>query len=613
MMEGPKLPIWSPILPALALGLALAVTGAACGDDRQVDPPVPQATKLEATPDTILLLPGQGRTTGFRLTDMAGQPLGGERLELAIVDDGPDGESRPAGATLSASSALTDADGVARVQVTGGLPTKFEIAARHQRALSVETTVIVGNSPHGYVTIVPAVIEAAAALALTTVDLLLYDDRRCVDLPLVPPNQPTRPVRTAAPGAGVDFAVYTGVVSAVIGRGRGAAGKLLAVGCVDVPGSAAAAGDKLRIDLPLGPLTLVPAGAFGVASRLDLENARELTDRLAVPWQELGDCPLDPAERWLDCAVDALGGSTADLLDCVPSPAGEGALGAAVAARRGAKAAGSSCRGATTAAGASSLDAKLGALFTGATAAWPLVYLRELGTDAAALLDDVILESTLAFTATDRGDAFLATHTLAALSFRLRGEWASSSAVALGIPAAEARFVPAAAAGDRLALGEHGLTLRLGTLMRAAFADGALASRGLPRQPAALLEAVFAKATMDAGGGVRRSGCDAMDAVVCADIGQAAGCFRDACVAGQAALANQLDQAFATADGGGLDLVLSGSAVMIDDHGDGLASRLGDTESGRPGLWTAELRTVAGTRIVGGSWTALRNAPATQP
>ena len=102
--------------------------------------------------------------------------------------------------------------------------------------------------------------------------------------------------------------------------------------------------------------------------------------------------------------------------------------------------------------------------------------------------------------------------------------------------------------------------------------------------------------------------CDALDALVCADVGVGVGCLRAACLAGQVALATRLDAAFELADGDGSDLQLSGSASMVDSDGDGVADKLGTTVEGS-GLWTAQIRAHAGTEIVSGSWTGSPQPP----
>ena len=120
---------------------------------------------------------------------------------------------------------------------------------------------------------------------------------------------------------------------------------------------------------------------------------------------------------------------------------------------------------------------------------------------------------------------------------------------------------------------------------------------------ATFVDRLFALAANGTGTG-RTAGCDALDAVVCADVGRMPGCLRVACAAGQAALASRLDASFAVLDGDGTDLQLSGSAVMTDADQDGVAEQLGGTAS-NPGLWTGQLRAHGGTETIGGSWAGM--------
>src|SRR6185503_5178793 len=109
--------------------------------------------------------------------------------------------------------------------------------------------------------------------------------------------------------------------------------------------------------------------------------------------------------------------------------------------------------------------------------------------------------------------------------------------------------------GDLLTIESHNLGLHLGTLARTAFTKAALTVGQVPVAPGqtavgAFVDRLFALAANGTGAG-RTAGCDALDAVVCADVAHMPGCLRLACVAGQAALAARLDAAFAVLDGDG--------------------------------------------------------------
>jgi hypothetical protein len=114
--------------------------------------------------------------------------------------------------------------------------------------------------------------------------------------------------------------------------------------------------------------------------------------------------------------------------------------------------------------------------------------------------------------------------------------------------------------------------------------------------------------------GTALRGCDALDSLLCAEVGQASGCVSAACVSGLQALSQRLDASFAALDGQDLDFFLSGSAPIIDRDGDGHADALGSANpaassspvSTGPGLWLSTFKNRTGTTNVYGSWSAER-------
>ena len=232
-----------------------------------------------------------------------------------------------------------------------------------------------------------------------------------------------------------------------------------------------------------------------------------------------------------------------------------------------------------------------------------------LAAELSAILDQVSLQSTLALQPTAVRGTFLATHLLRAATFTVGTTVTSIDVVAQGLPTSFVRFVPVTATGTSVTIGTHVIGLGLGSLAHTAFAKAALAARGLPSDTRALLDAMFglaaAPATADA---TRATGCDALDAVVCSDVGRNTGCLRAACLAGLTALATKLDAAFLSADSDGAGLQLSGSAPMLDDDGDGIADRLGASNPA-PGVWSVELRAHAGTEVLSAPWTGVTVRP----
>src|SRR5205823_9595059 len=104
----------------------------------------------------------------------------------------------------------------------------------------------------------------------------------------------------------------------------------VAAGCVDVPAGSLLPDGMVYVALPLDAVAPDPTGTFDVTSAFAFSPPLAAAAPLAAPWRDLADCPLDPAQLWLDCTIDALSGTSADdPLDCVPaaSPGGEGPLG----------------------------------------------------------------------------------------------------------------------------------------------------------------------------------------------------------------------------------------------------------------------------------------------
>jgi hypothetical protein len=590
---------WLYVFPAVAA----ALFAAGCVGDNL--PPITVLPPLVLVPlrKTVSVKPGQTARATFALTAVSGMPVAGERLDFAAVDNPETPESELFGATLSASSGLTDAAGMASVTITGGLETLFKLRARNARAaVPAEVTVIVREGDDGNIAVVavPAV-GSNAAMTVSAVDLLLFDKMSCSMLSPIAPPSTVYLKQTVPPGAPGTFGVSNMGTWAVLGQGRDGDGQLRASGCVDVPGSTVVVGKTVNVYLPLSEVEPIPRGTFVLSSSFSLAK-RELPRRVAAPWQDLGDCPLDPGQLWLDCAVDALGSPPGDALDCVPAASGEGDLANLITARRGNLSTGSACRAVAAATGAQGLDAKVAALFPSPAQA-PISSIDTLGTAIAAMFDDVKLGSTLALEPTASVEIFQATHTLRSASFQVGAQATTVDIVALGTPNSQARFVPVSTKDGLLSVGSHGMGMRLGTLAHTAFAKVSLTGHGFPSATSAYLDVAFGLATTGTGA-ARKAGCDALDVVVCTDVGRPVGCLGAACVAGQAALAARLDAAFTLADGDGADLQLSGSAAMTDDNGDGFADRLG-ASSKDSGLWTAQIRAHAGTEIVSGSWSGL--------
>jgi hypothetical protein len=609
-------PATKPARRTLArLAGVLAAALAACGGGPEAVKPPTTPQTLTATPATVWVQPGEMGSLTFELLGPTSMPIQGATVSFTIVDDPETPGTEALGATLVAPSATTDSRGQVVARVTGGSPAVFRVRASVPAATG-EAVIVVAAGGVGAVDVAPFFAAPSdAAPSARTIEVFFYDNSACKDIPARHPPQPARRMRAiavSATGAGpvtrYEF-VSTALGHAILARAVDARGSLLALGCVDLPGPALVAGGAVQIPVPLAGVGPDPVGRFTATTTLEIAPPLAAAEGIAAIWRDLTDCPLDPAQRWLDCTIDASGpASAADPLDCVPATAagGDGAVGDALGALRGVFLAGAdgmptACRGTKAPAGAVSVDATLAGLF-GSPRPAAFVRLEAAADDAAKLFDDLRLRSTLVLGAAAALGAVTATHTLDAVTFSLPGASTDVALMPLGLPVLTA--TPAATIqGDVLTLGGHAFTVRLGTAGRTAFGTLGLARRALPADSHELVAALAALARRDDDASV--TGCAALDATLCARIALAPGCLQAACAAGLDALATRLDASFELADGTDLDLHLSGQAPLLDTHGNGQADRLGDSATGA-GAWTVDLRPRGGRRAMAATWEAIR-------
>ncbi len=535
---------------AWLLGALAAVASGGCGGGGDASGTGPFA--LMVVTATLHVGPGDQTSASFILV-RGGAPAAGQTVTFTIEPPTTDA----AGATLTPASAITDATGTATVGVEAGQPASFYVQAQSQGA-TAEVLVVVETS--GTVLVAPFFAPSSTAAADTaSIRVLLYDDSSCGALDLDAPAASSRDAITLQ-GNGAQTAefpfVSTTVVNAAIGQALAADGvTVVADGCVDIPGSSLLAAETVEVALPLYDAVPDPVGTYTVTSTLTFTPPLAAAPALGAAWTNLSDCPLDPAELWLDCTVDALSPATAaDPLDCVPAtaPGSEGALGDAITALRGAPllddtGGPTGCRSARDAAGDESLDALSLGLF-GSPVPAAIVALPGIASDATAILDSVRLISMLVVAPSGTAGSYAVTHTLVNALFG--PGWQTSVPLAsLGLPSLQA-FTTATTSDDILTIGDHGFTLRLGTTARAAFGPLSLAPRGLPSDIPSFVSALFALASSADG---TATGCAALDGVICPAVGQPVGCATSACATGLAALAGQLEGAFSGADGTGLD------------------------------------------------------------
>jgi hypothetical protein len=599
--------------------LALAAL-AAVGCGTEAAPPEPTTPRMvTAMPATTQVPPGGTATLGFQVTGPTGAPVPGATVTFAIVEDPSTPDAKAEGATLAAASATTDAQGACGVRITAGLATAFLVRASSANATADVLVVVIAAGQAGAVDVAPffPVPDGAHAAAVAaSIDILFFDNRSCGDLDVRDPPTPVRtPVSVIVNPGAVPVASFSSLATnaayAIVGRARDGHGSIRALGCVDLPGRALVPGGSVQIALPLVDAGPDPIGTYAATSPLPIAPPLAAAATIGATWSDLTDCPLDPAQLWLDCAIDALGtGGPDDPLDCVPatSPGGDGALGDALGALRGAPLPGpdgapSGCRGSKTASGATSVDATLAGMF-GSPVPSTIVKLSAAGADAAHVFDNLQLRSTLDVRAGDTLAAAIVTHTLTSVVFGMPSATAEVSLVTLGLPVLSATTT-GVITDDTLTIAQHGFTVRLGSAARVGFGLTALARRGLPTDATGVVAAIAGLAHTDDG---NHTGCVALDAVLCPRVARAAGCLVTACATGLNALAARLDASFEAADGTGLDLYLAGSAPLLETHDDGLAGRLGDLQAGaQAGTWSVDLRPREGRRTFAAAWEAVRS------
>ena len=549
----------------------------------------------------------------FRLRGPQGEAVPEVPMHFSILDDANTPGS--GGAQLSFSSAITDSAGSVTLEVIAGEgateqnPLKFKVEASAGDADPLDIPIFVTTGALASVEIVPVFPDLSATDVATTY-IYFYDGTSCADVSLAHPAPPMRQVRPLSFGAppATFTSVVTGDVHAVLGLAVDAQNSAVAEGCTDLLGSSLSAEQPTRLLLPLPRLYPSPAGSFLAVSQFSFATALPGTISAREAWKDLSNDTCDPARLWLDCTIDALSGASADdPLDCQPVAGGEGPLGALLAARRAAAGGAPTCANQLDGSGNPTLDAKVYALFPAASL--DTLRLAKLPDELASALTRLTVESTLTVIATGAPNVFDIDHDLTAIDLPNAALHSLIAMTALAPPVREAAFVSGLSRAGQLVASPHGFTLRLGSAARFTFAASSLAPRLDVADVGGFIDALANLATRTEGGTLLR-GCDALDSLLCAEVNQAPGCVRAACLSGLDALSQRLDASFAALDGQDLDFFLSGSAPLVDRDGDGHADALGsNTTSAGPGLWSGTFKSRTGPPTnVYGSWTAERAA-----
>ncbi|MCA9543146.1 MAG: hypothetical protein KC613_02120 [Myxococcales bacterium] len=336
------------MLAALLVGLATAATG--CGDDA---PPV-QEVLVEVPPDSgfivypddgipdpdqgvrppvqqnyvyILLAAGDEHKTvqrggstelGVLLLDQNGDGIEGERITFQIVDD--DGT-----ASLSAIRTATGASGYAGLDFNAGeaLGT-YRVQATHPDSRTVEFTIDVVDLPSGGIEIG---LDYQGPVDLARFEVYLLDDPLYCDDPyyLLPPEDviysgnleglfETAVIEPLLAGTRVSVVVRARRANTFVLAGGGCSGD------VAVPD-----GSIRRVNVPIFPLPLNPAGAYTVRNTFDFTDAipgtvgdviRELVRFFGSRNQEreIASLIFDLVEGLAREAAGAIGGLVIDLV-----------------------------------------------------------------------------------------------------------------------------------------------------------------------------------------------------------------------------------------------------------------------------------------------------------
>jgi hypothetical protein len=604
-----------PVWPRWAILVALVAACPQIVPQALPDAAIIKPASIESTYDTVAIPPGGSRQLRFRLLGSQDEPVPGAAMRFSIIDD--DETPGSGGAQLSFLNSLTDSDGTIILQILAGKgrteqqPLTFSLRAAAE-TLVLDVPIFITSNPLASVQIMPVFPEGTDDPPVAMTYLSFFDGTSCAGLSL--DSVPLRGVRNlpAESGPATFSSVVTSGIHAVNGVAVGMHSVEVARGCADVLGTSLSPDQTRRVLLPLARLNPAPTGVYRAVSQFNFSPPLPGTVSARSVWKDLSDDACDPAHLWLDCTIDALSGSSADdPLDCEPVAGGEGLLGTLLSTRRSTAGESLTCASHLDAARRPSLDAQTYALFPPG----PLAALRlaKLPDELTTTLTTLSIESTLLVSATSIPYEFNIDHTLTALDLPNAAFHSSISMTALAAPVREAPFVygtthatPLSLAGQlSIALQDrpHWFTLGLGAAARFTFATSSLAPRLGIADVSSFVTDLVQLATRKEGETVQ-TGCAALDALLCDDVGEPRGCMTAACLSGLEALTKKLETSFTALDGVDLDFSLYGKATPVDRNGDRKADSLSK------GWWSGTFKgrkdgSGKGTPVYG-SWTAER-------
>lgn len=571
-----------PAALALALGAACGGGSGNGGGDAGAGP-VAHLVVLDPPSQSIGLSYGESVTLRVRYEYEDGSLVGGATVSFAILESAT---ADPGGSTLSATSATTDASGIAQVDLTAGASrATFRVQAQADGATPAYFYVSVSQDGFAELAVTPEHQGARDPASFDHVELRLFmaSNLQCADLDIdALPDSVFPPLATDGfDGTIADFRNISagGAYTLVTWAEVPGSDVRLAAGCIDLPSDVILPTTiSLTAQVTDRPAHL-PA-AVALRSTIDLTPLADELQQSGIdaPWRTLA-CPVGPGQLMLDCTLDAL--APDGTLDCVVNSTD--ALVASVEAQRGTPGPGG-CRPMIANANAS-LDSELAAAIAqgGFPSGAALTAMLDARTSTLGQLE---LVSELRFLGPG-----VAGHRLDGATIKVAG---NDYAVSLGQtkrPVVDQQPVAITIDADQqMTIGDHGFTLRIGSLLRAGFRDQGLAIAGLADRETDLGTAL-AESAYD--GSSSTYGCDAVSAILCGRIGQSQSCAVNACNAAAAHLDGALSAWWQHLDGAGLDCTMSGTATVHDDNNDLEVDAVGDSTA--PGSWTVTMMTAGGT------------------
>ncbi len=545
--------------------LAGMTAAAACGDN---GPPAPVEDGGMSATLTILEPPGEqiglvfGGSAALRVRYLApgGAPVPGGQVSFAIVAD-PARSEDSGGASLAATTARADEEGVARVDiVAGSLRTNFRVEANAPGAPPATFYVTVANEGFSALVVTPLHTGDRAEKETDVVEVRLYGSAMsCAALSADAPAPSPYPPRAAETfGQPVSFTALGATEAySVLAWGRDHEGHVLGEGCVDLAPQQIRPGATLRLDVVVADRPTALAASYELTTSLDMSPVVGELFGPSPAWHAAG-CPEGAAQIILDCAIDALDGG--DPLDCVVEAPGPDAI--LLEDTRGVLDPASGCR-VLSSPGDITAEILVKDVLIPSGATTPAGVLPYESDRLPVLLTRIDLISSLDV----QGGA--GWHHL---GFAVLG--ASMASIPIDLRASSRPVLDATLAvqlaGTSVTLGEHAFTLRAGALLREAFVIDGEDVHGLTLDPAGLGSQILAAASSQTGA----TGCAAVSEAACAAASLPADCLTSACLAVVPIIDAALAEPFARLDAPGLDFTLAGTATGEDLDGDLVLDRL---------------------------------------